>query len=352
MLFSGVKNGLTDIYEYSIRSNVVSTIISDAYDNINPVYVNGDEIMFSSNRINDSIEFKLLSKQPFLDLFLYSPENKKISRLTKTTNTSEVGVKYLGNNNVAFLGVTDNKTTVFKANFDSTISHVDTIVHYRYYLNKNPITNYTKDIISFDLPIDQNQLVFSVFDKDKYWIYNKINPSVEDLNIKIEFPTKLADEKIQPKALIEKSYKIIEDPMLQNKGSSLDMQNFRFLINDEVENPTSLFDFPLIKEDYNKRFIIISNNQEDNPELGIKDFELPNLRDYTLNFYHTELQTDFNFNFANENYQLHNGFANYTNPGMGMELKVELQEVFENYQIDGGFRYSLNADYKIGRAHV
>ena len=59
MVMSAVQNGQSDIYVYDVGSNSYDQITKDHYDDLYPRFINNSkEIVFSSNRINDTIRFR------------------------------------------------------------------------------------------------------------------------------------------------------------------------------------------------------------------------------------------------------------------------------------------------------
>jgi hypothetical protein len=68
---------------------------------------------------------------------------------------------------------------------------------------------------------------------------------------------------------------------------------------------------------------------------------IPEMRNYDIAFAATALTTQFDFDYATDLYQPFTG-GPYVMPGMGTFLKVGMLDVFEDYKIEGGFRYSFN----------
>ena len=58
-VFSGVKNGQSDIFIYNLASNAVLQITNDIYDDFSPIFFdNNSKIIFSSNRNINNIDVK------------------------------------------------------------------------------------------------------------------------------------------------------------------------------------------------------------------------------------------------------------------------------------------------------
>lgn len=55
ILFSGVKKGMADIYIYDLFSKKLNNLTNDLYDDLDPVYTPDGGIIFSSNRLKDTL---------------------------------------------------------------------------------------------------------------------------------------------------------------------------------------------------------------------------------------------------------------------------------------------------------
>ena len=72
--------------------------------------------------------------------------------------------------------------------------------------------------------------------------------------------------------------------------------------------------------------------------------ELPLIRIYETSFYNNYLVTQIDFSFLNNSYQVYSGGAPYFNPGVNILTRFGTVDLFENYRITGGFRFSGNFD--------
>ena len=97
LVMSAVFRGQTDIFIYNIGSNSFEQITKDHYDDLNPRFINNSqEILFSSNRISDTLRFenkyKPVEVQERYDLFLYNVDKSSniLRRVTKTPLANEI----------------------------------------------------------------------------------------------------------------------------------------------------------------------------------------------------------------------------------------------------------------------
>ncbi|MEZ5146179.1 MAG: hypothetical protein R2759_03555 [Bacteroidales bacterium] len=76
LVMSAVVRGQTDIFIYDIGSNSFKQITKDHFDDLNPRFINTPSgIIFSSNRVSDTLRFEMKYKQEKVqkryDLFYY-----------------------------------------------------------------------------------------------------------------------------------------------------------------------------------------------------------------------------------------------------------------------------------------
>ena len=78
--------------------------------------------------------------------------------------------------------------------------------------------------------------------------------------------------------------------------------------------------------------------------LDTSRLKMPDALVYRPAFYNNYTATQIDFNFLNNTYQAYNGGAPYFNPGLNMLFKIGTLDLFEDYRITGGFRFSGNFD--------
>jgi hypothetical protein len=72
--------------------------------------------------------------------------------------------------------------------------------------------------------------------------------------------------------------------------------------------------------------------------------KLPLIKIYETSFYNNYIASQIDFSFLTNSYQAFNGGAPYFNPGLNLLTKIGTVDLFENYKITGGFRFSGNFD--------
>ncbi len=98
LLLSAIKNGQTDLYLYAISSKELTQLTNDIFDDLHPRFNDKQtQIIFSSNRPHDSLNFKskyfetLLPENNF-DVFVYNypVTSNLLKRITNTPYVNEV----------------------------------------------------------------------------------------------------------------------------------------------------------------------------------------------------------------------------------------------------------------------
>lgn len=348
LVLSAVKDGITDIYIHTIASGTNDQITRDVQDDLNPSFLKGspDEIIFSSNRLSDTLTN---SGDPYertaltFDLFTYNIQNKNniLTRLTEgqyndrfqSVSTGKSKITYLGNNNGVY-----NR---YNARFDSSISIIDTITHYRYFINSLPVTNYERSILEQDIP-NGDTYGEVVFDKGRYFVRKG----------QLSTSNQLID-----KDLVISSYRK-ERIQFLHKADSIE-QLRRWLIAEDKKRRDTLtkpiYEYYIKNEPIDINHYIFEKEKENyyeqlwrkdymNIDLDTGKLNLPLIRIYQPSFYNNYLASQIDFSFLNNSYQAFNGGAPYFNPGLNLLIRIGTVDLFENYRVTGGFRFSGNFD--------
>ncbi len=347
LIFSAVKDGITDIYIHTIASGTNEQITRDLADDHNPSFLNGnpDEIIFSSNRLSDTLSNRA---DPFektgltFDLFTYNiaENNKVLTRLSEgkytsrylPTGTSGIGFAYIGDQN----GILNRYT----ATFDSAISYIDTVIHYRYFINSLPVTNYDRNIEDHSVAGNIDDYGEVIFSKGRYLVkegkMSSTNPVPED-EMQVTAFRKERTRILQEADSINqiREWLIAED---RRRRDTLTKPLYEYYIKDE---PIDITHYIFEKEKQNYYEQIWRKDYMD-IDLDTGRLNLPLIRIYETSFYNNYIANQIDFSFLNNSYQVYNGGAPYFNPGINMLTRIGAIDLFENYRITGGFRFSGN----------
>jgi len=179
-VMSAVQRGQSDIYVYNIASNTAEPITSDVYNDLNPSFLpKTNFIIFSSNRPDDTIRFtreNLTSYdgQENNDLFIYDRNSGSnvLKRVTNTRLANEIQPLPYSPGYFTYLSDANGVYNRYAARFDSTVAYVDTTVHYRYYTQTFPLTNYPQSILSQDVSYVGRKTAELFRVDNKYHIYS------------------------------------------------------------------------------------------------------------------------------------------------------------------------------------
>lgn len=349
LIFSAVKDGITDIYIHTIASGTNDQITRDLADDLNPSFLknSSDEIIFTSNRLTDTLTntgspFEKLSST--FDLFTYNIRKRHniLTRLTEgryndrfqPVSTGKTTLSYLGNNN----GIINR----YDAKFDSSISYIDTITHFSYFIKSTPVTNYDRNILNHDIINSSDTYGEIIFDKGKYFVRRGENPSSSDVN---------------EKDMIISPFRKEQSRLLQ-KADSIERIRQWLLREDKKRRDTltkPLYEYYVKNEPIDiNHYIFEKEKQNFYEQLWRKDYmdidldtgilRPPLIRIYEPSFYNNYMATQIDFSFLSNSYQAYNGGSPYFNPGVNLFNRIGTLDLFENYKVTGGFRFSGNFD--------
>ncbi len=348
---AAVKNGQSDVFVYHISSHSAEQITYDPFDDTDPQFINQSrQIIFSSNRPTDTLRY--VSHEDFEktlydnNLFLYNYNQKKnlLVRLTNTPMADETKPMVYDHKHFTFLSNENGVNNQFIAHFDSTISYIDTITHYKYVIIKNPVTNYSRSIKDLHVDTRAGKSAEIIFYDGIYRIYvNELKNSkqIDVVNLR---PTIY----MQKKNNAFKMSKLENEQGIntsKNQGKTEIEKKSRFsLVYDDDSNEIDINNYFFGDDTLAKKQGNIFISQSDTTSIeDPNSFILAYRRNYNTEFNIDKLVTQLDFGFLNHNYQAYNG-GPYVNPGLNGFFKVGISDLFEDYRIIGGFRLSTNFD--------
>lgn len=343
-VFSAYAKGQVDIYVHSISANVNEQITNDLADDLHPVFAgNSSQIVFSSNRLSDSLTAQR-ETDLHLDLFSYNYRQKNtiLTPLTSTPYVSESYPSESRTDHYMYLSDRNGIVNRWLVQYDSTISYVDTSIHYRYFTKNEPLTNYSRSIKSFDLNPKYGTSAEIIFQNGREQIFydnfvagrkNAID-SIQTTQFRQAYTKRLQAEEEekqrQKEAELRKRNEFL-DKFRNHSGpvyhpDSLPIDVNYYLFESETLNPyywqqDSTFYLKSLEPD---------------------SFQLPLQRIYQTAFYTDYLVSQVDFSFLSNSYQVFTGGAFYFNPGMNLMFKLGTHDLFEDYRIVGGLRLSVD----------
>lgn len=167
IVFSGIKNGQSDIYEYYIKRSRINPITNDSWDDADPVFVSGGSrkgIVFLSNRPEPLINIKALPNElptGNMKAFFYNSTTKRYQLLALTENF-EGRIKDVipyGMDNFAFLSDISGISNRYVVMFGRNAQNMDSA----YVI---PVTNYNNGILFQQYHPNGQKIIDVVQEKD------------------------------------------------------------------------------------------------------------------------------------------------------------------------------------------
>jgi len=336
-VLSAVKDGQTDIYVFNNAANTYNKITNDFADDRYPQFINNsEEIIFSSNRTNDTLG---ISNETNLNnsnynIFIYNLKNKSnvLSQITNTKYDNETMPFQLKKNEYTFLSDQNGIINRCIAKYDSTITFIDTTTHYSYFTNINQITNYSRNILEQNVTTNNNKFSEIIYKDGKYHLFsNKIESgnSTEILQTGFKKNTikqfEIADsiQKSLANAVL-KADTVVKKIKLNTDSNKIDINNY-------------IFEFQKNKQ---KGYLPKSDSTlKVNKDTTTFNFH-PMI--YLTSFYTNTVTTQIDFGFLSNSYQTFTGGPFYFNPGFNVFFKLGTSDLFEDYRITGGVRFAGN----------
>lgn len=347
IVFSGVKEGQSDIYVYYLIGSRIEQITNDLSDDLNPRFAEGDrKIVFSSNRISDTLEIRppISLQNPNKDIYVYDlmRRGRVLERITNTPSVNETSPFEYDRGEYTFLGNHNGITNRFWAIYDSTIAQIDTTIHYKYYSNTYALTNLSRDILYYDYEPYSKEYSFVTFECDKYTFYTghkaddepfKVNQLPMALIIKNQNPVEsseafstkdISNEELKKKKKnAEKGTSGVD--ILSKNGVTYTKEVYRI---DEFESAPNMVESGVADS------AAIS-------KVEISKSKMPSQRNYNVNFATDFIITQLNNTFNSQFYQPFIGPQNVY-AQFSFYLKYGMSDLFEDYRLVGGFRFGFN----------
>ncbi|HRH67488.1 MAG TPA: hypothetical protein PLU53_14385, partial [Bacteroidia bacterium] len=347
LVMSAVQKGQSDIFVYNLRTRTFEQITKDFYDDMHPRFINhSSAIVFSSNRINDTLEAdkkSVLPPRTNYDVFFYDYRSKStlLRRITNTPDYNEVQPMPYDSAHIAYLSDENGIVNRYLANLDSALAYVDTVEHYRMIVENYPLTNYSRNIVSQDVNFTKTT-VSQIFLKDGRLRLKVDRISKPALSSGVPLRTLYRNEEERKSGLsvpVQQGRDQNAVPSEQQPTAPVDSNSV------DIENYVFQSDFPKSKSKKDKK------RESENRELQ-KDISgdqapqnidsvaaLPKQRNYETAFSSTYFVSQLDNTLLNQSYQLFTGGgAIYYNPGLNGFFKLGISDLMEDFRITGGFK--------------
>lgn len=358
LVMSAVRKGQSDLYVFNIAASSFERITDDLYSYLNPRFINNSsKIVFSSNRTIDTIglEPEIMDKVPEnFDLFVYDYANRSniLRRITETPLSNEIKPEATGFNTISYLSDDNGIYNAYMAGIDSTVSSVDTTIHYRYFVHSKPITDYSRNILDQHVSAKAGKRSFVYFEDNRYKIYTDQLPDFASFQEPNLVDTRfMAAQKVK----LAKEIALLEKNKLREEGQDKE------LIDDEKQGPQrKLKQFKMVYLDQKGNEIIGKPEGKskrgrrkdgssfeiyvDDYDEGDRDFVIPKRRNYRVEYFLNDVISQIDFNYLNYAYQPFTGGGGpiYLNPGFNLFFQFGVNDLMEDHRFVGGVRLNFS----------
>lgn len=342
MVFSGVREGRTDLYFYYVIGNRQEQLTDDQYDDLDPAFADqGRSIIFSSDRPDDTLRANAAptwfntSKDIFrFDLATRSPI---LARLTETPGTDEREPAMYDSTAYTWLSNAEQVQDRWVARYDSAVSAVDTIIHYRHFTVAEKVTDYKRGILEQD--VAGNGRFTELTYRDGAYHFRTGNTG--ELHAVGGMGTGPLDKeevgsKPASSATSNDMSAVVKVDLPPPDSNAIDVAHYRF--SDEGPAPP-----PGTQP--------VTTTKPDVPTIGlpaappdtamVTDLKFPEQRNYNVNFSTDEVLTQLDNSYYSQFYQPLTGPSNL-NPGLSGLTRMAASDLFEDYKLVGGFRLALD----------
>lgn len=347
LAMSAIRKGQSDIFTFNIAAASAEQITKDIYNDLNPVFINNSkQIVFSSNRPGDTLSENPEITRPGLerthDLFLFQTgsKNKTLRRITDTPFANEIQAVEYEKGFISYLSDESGIYNRYLASFDSVITHVDTIAHYRYFTRSHGLTNYSRNILSHHASNSSGTIAEIVHSGQLMKVYSQ-----EQVAARRTGPVNPDKTPYMDKQLLAYSTLKHDAPESPAPVKVPRKRQFISVYTGDPEMPVSdslvnLDQYLLSGEGSSLAERIKSLRKEE----GLEEFVVPKQRNYNVEYQINQLVNQLDFNFLNTSYQPFSGGGGpiFLTPGLTAFFKAGLTDLLEDYRIVAGVRLDFN----------
>jgi hypothetical protein len=333
-IFSANTNGYSDLFHYNFKNRQYEKITDDFYDDLDAevVVLDGREgILFSSNRKRDHIfklDYDTILPTGYFDIFFYDLEadDKSLKRLTNTNNVNERYPYQISKNKIAYLSPENGMMNRY------VVSTVDPSSYFA-------VSNKDRNIIRHHAIPGSNKHIYTYYRDGAYNIY------LEDVDWKTPIIT--SSTRYNNREYLNQTKTKSEDVFIPYSLEKLDEDlQEGYLFQSRFEDPKDLERITSSAESRNNSNFTINAiviDDETNNEKNIEPFIYSKATASRLKF-----RLD-NFTTKLDNEVLFEGLESYKgnsdellNQPMGILMKANVKDLFEDYSLVAGARYPLS----------
>ncbi len=334
LVFSAIRRGQSDLFVFNVASASSDQLTQDIYNDLNPSFLKGGkEIIFSSNRPNDTLENNVKINKPGLsgnhDLFIYNYADKSdvLRRVTNSPNANELHPMEYEQGYLTYISDQTGIYNRYIARLDSAITHVDTAAHYRFFTRNYLTTDYPRNIYSQDISPRSGKMA-EIINTGKKWPISITErapaSSVKPLSIKSTLFMQQQLTAFEKQQMEEAVVEVIRE-----------LPRFMNVYTDEADTLDERLPETPLRPD--ERLIAEVDTTTDG-------FTPPKARNYNVEYTINELVNQLDFTFLSASYQPFSGGTGpiFLTPGLNAFFKIGMTDLLEDYRIVAGVRLDFN----------
>ncbi len=331
IVLAATRMGKPDIYVYNLFSNTLEQITNDYHTDLNPVFTFDDrQIVFSSNRDNDTLKTddKIGFQNKQFDLYAYNYINKGVvlQNLTQQRYSNNILPEPLKDGSLLYLNDTSGYYNLYQIRFDSAISHIDTIVHYRYFGKKEQLTDYSTNIIDYSYqPRDHKAAMLMADQKgEKFFMSPILRGHEEHLSQLSPYAQKRLIAE-----LVEKKKDTMASSVSKHRFSS----SYRYSRRKRQANGPLGTDTALLAQ-----------REATGPKKPQKRDTIQRPNNYYVELFADQLMSQIDFTNMNYSYQPFTGGIApiYLNSGFNIFFGTKMNDLMEDYKIELGVKLNTS----------
>lgn len=331
MIWSGLRNGQSDLYLYQVLGNNQIALWSDPYDDLDPVYSNdGKYIWFASNRPSTELPSSFVLGEPMRrqhDLFRMTWLGKipTLETWIQTDLIDERSPQLQDSNSITYLSEQPNGQQERWVSWrDSAVAFIDTSIHYRWFTQKRLAESLTIPALAFQFIPARNTVGYQhQLAGHLYW-----NEVSEDESLWVSSQQAVAPS--APESSLELDWN------WSPQSGEADIRNYQFgpwTDSQDSEGGSANADASTQAAE--------AEDSVQNPQKsgGWKPFTLPKPRNYRRNYVIESVTGQVDNSFGTNFYQAYSGQIS-VQPGLGGLSRISMSDLFEDRRFTAGFRLS------------
>lgn len=342
MIWSGLRNGQSDLYLYQVIGNNQLALWSDPYNDIDPIYSeDGKSIWFASNRPTADLQSEFVLGEPLSkqhDLFRLNWQGKipQLEPWVQTPFTDERLPQLHGETQVTYLAEQPSgKQERWVSWRDSAIAFIDTTIHYRWFTEKRlaqtlpaPVHSYQfiekRGVVGFQHQLCEHLFWHEVNEDKGQWEASAQTPESSEAEISLDL-----------------------DWGWRPQQGETDIRNYQFGAWQEEDAEAQT----LGNQSAQDKGVTKADNLSSS---GWKPYTLPKPINYRRNYAIESVTGQLDNSFGTNFYQSYSGEI-AVQPGLGGLSRISMSDLFEDRRFTAGFRLSgslSNSRYMLAYADL